>query len=41
MIGLTRTAEKDGDDHIRDLIDQVLFTNLGERISRPDFGCGS
>ncbi len=29
-----------GDDHIRDLIHQVLFTNPGERVNRPDFGCG-
>ena len=31
------TAE---DDHIRDMIVQVLFTNPGERVNRPDFGCG-
>jgi phage baseplate assembly protein W len=30
----------DPDDHIRDLIHQVLFTNPGERVNRPDFGCG-
>ncbi|HEY5955635.1 MAG TPA: GPW/gp25 family protein [Polyangiaceae bacterium] len=28
------------DDHVRDLIHQVLFTNPGERVNRPDFGCG-
>ena len=28
------------DDHIRDMIHQVLFTNPGERVNRPDFGCG-
>ncbi len=27
-------------DHIRDMIEQVLFTNPGERVNRPDFGCG-
>ena len=30
----------DEDDHIRDMIEQVLFTNPGERVNRPDFGCG-
>jgi uncharacterized protein len=38
--GRRRTAETDDDDHIRDLIHQVLFTNPGERVNRPDFGCG-
>jgi phage baseplate assembly protein W len=38
--GRGRTAETDEDDHIRDLIWQVLFTNPGERLNRPDFGCG-
>jgi phage baseplate assembly protein W len=28
------------EDHLRDLIHQVLFTNPGERVNRPDFGCG-
>jgi len=35
-----RTAETSEDDHIRDLIDQVLFTAPGERVNRPTFGCG-
>lgn len=35
-----RTAETDEDDHIRDLVRQVLFTSPGERVNRPDFGCG-
>ena len=38
--GRGRTAGTDYDDHIRDLIHQVLFTNPGERVNRPDFGCG-
>jgi uncharacterized protein len=38
--GRGRTAETDRDDHIRDLIHQVLFTSPGERVNRPDFGCG-
>lgn len=35
-----RTAETTGDEHIRDLIEQVLFTTPGERVNRPDFGSG-
>ena len=35
-----RTATAGDDDHIRDMIEQVLFTNPGERVNRPDFGSG-
>lgn len=35
-----RTALTDADDHIRDMIEQFLFTNAGERVNRPDFGGG-
>jgi Bacteriophage baseplate protein W len=35
-----RTAETSDDDHIRDMIEQFLFTNPGERVNRPDFGSG-
>ena len=35
-----RTATVNEDAHIRDMIWQVLFTNPGERVNRPDFGCG-
>ncbi|MEH2002848.1 MAG: GPW/gp25 family protein [Nostoc sp.] len=35
-----RTATTDDADHIRDLIEQLLFTNPGERVNRPDFGAG-
>ena len=31
------TTEK---DHIRDMIEQVLFTSPGERVNRPTFGSG-
>ncbi len=37
---LGRTAAADRSDHIRDLIEQVLFTAPGERVMRPDFGSG-
>lgn len=35
-----RTAETGEDEHIRDLIEQVLFTSPGERVNRPTFGSG-
>ena len=35
-----RTALAGDDDHIRDMIEQLLFTNPGERVNRPDFGSG-
>jgi phage baseplate assembly protein W len=38
--GRGRTAQSDNDGHIRDLIEQVLFTNPGERVNRPTFGSG-
>lgn len=38
--GRGRIATTDADDHVRDMIEQVLFTNPGERVNRPDFGCG-
>jgi phage baseplate assembly protein W len=34
------TASTDEDDHIRDLIEQLIFTAPGERVNRPDFGSG-
>src|SRR4051812_28432273 len=38
--GRGRTAEADDDQHLRDLIGQVLTTAPGERVNRPTFGCG-
>ena len=38
--GSGRTASADEDAHIRDLIEQVLFTSPGERVNRPTFGSG-
>lgn len=35
-----RTAATDDDDHVRDMIEQLIFTNPGERVNRPDFGSG-
>ena len=38
--GRGRTAATDDADHIRDMIEQLLFTHPGERVNRPDFGSG-
>ncbi|MFZ1425840.1 MAG: GPW/gp25 family protein [Geminicoccaceae bacterium] len=38
--GTGRSAVVDEDEHIRDMIEQILFTSPGERVMRPDFGCG-
>lgn len=37
---LGRTATTGDDDHIRDMIEELLFTSPGERVNRPDFGTG-
>jgi phage baseplate assembly protein W len=37
---LGRTAAAGYDDHIREMIEELLFTNPGERVNRPDFGSG-
>lgn len=38
--GRGRTTATDDDDHIRDMIEQLLFTMPGERVNRPSFGSG-
>ena len=38
--GRGRTATTTDEEHIRDLIEQVLFTAPGERVNRPTFGSG-
>lgn len=39
--GRGRTATPpDSDTHIREMIEQFLFTNPGERVNRPNFGSG-
>ena len=35
-----RSAEAEGPAHVRQLIEQLLFTQPGERVNRPDFGSG-
>jgi uncharacterized protein len=37
---LGRTAFARDEDHVRQMIEQLLFTNAGERVNRPDFGGG-
>jgi phage baseplate assembly protein W len=34
------TASTGDSDHIRDMLEQLIFTNPGERVNRPDFGSG-
>jgi phage baseplate assembly protein W len=38
--GRGRTAATDDDEHVRDMIELLLFTNPGERVTRPDFASG-
>jgi Bacteriophage baseplate protein W len=40
VAGAGRAGTTEADDHIRDMIHQLLFTSPGERVNRPDFGCG-
>ena len=35
-----RTEITEYADHIRDMVEQLLFTTPGERVNRPDFGSG-
>jgi phage baseplate assembly protein W len=38
--GRGRTAASAHADHVRQLIEQAIFTSPGERVNRPDFGSG-
>lgn len=38
--GRRRSATTSEGEHVRELIEQVLFTAPGERVNRPDFGSG-
>ena len=40
VTGAGRTASQEHDAHIRGMIEQVLFTSPGERVNRPELGCG-
>jgi uncharacterized protein len=35
-----RTADPGSADHVRDMIELLIFTSPGERVNRPDFGSG-
>jgi len=35
-----RVAGATWEAHVEQMIEQVLFTNPGERVNLPDFGCG-
>ncbi|AIF82570.1 phage baseplate assembly protein W [Candidatus Nitrososphaera evergladensis SR1] len=38
--GRGRTASATSTDYIKQLVEQVLFTAVGERVNRPTFGSG-
>jgi hypothetical protein len=38
--GRGATARTTEDDHVRDMLVQLLLTDPGERVNRPGFGCG-
>jgi len=38
--GRGRTATATDNDHIHQMIEQLLFTSPGERVNQPDFGSG-
>jgi phage baseplate assembly protein W len=38
--GRGRSAAADYAHHVRDMIEQLVFTHPGERVNRPDFGSG-
>ena len=38
--GRGRTAVGSYEQHVEDLLEQLLFTNMGERVNRPEFGSG-
>jgi len=40
QIGRLASAQTQ-EEYIVELMEQVLFTNPGERVNRPDFGCGT
>src|SRR5919199_474180 len=35
-----QTASTNTEEHVRDMLEQLIFTNPGERVNRPDFGSG-
>jgi phage baseplate assembly protein W len=37
---LGRSARRDAAGHARDMLEALLFTSPGERVHRPEFGCG-
>lgn len=38
--GCGRVAAAGEEEHVRQMIEQLLFTAPGERVNRPDFGTG-
>jgi hypothetical protein len=40
VAGDNRSLVRDDAGHVRDMLELLLFTTPGERVNRPDFGCG-
>lgn len=38
--GNGQTADSEYQAHVKEMLEQLLFTMPGERVNRPDFGCG-
>lgn len=38
--GRGHVADPDYAEHVRQMIEQLLFTSPGQRVNRPDFGAG-
>lgn len=38
--GRGRTVTAGSDDHVRQMLEQLLFTRPGERLRQPTLGCG-
>lgn len=36
----TLAEEAEYSEHVEQMVKQILFTSPGERVNRPDFGCG-
>jgi uncharacterized protein len=40
LAGSGQLRTDNADDHLRDMVLQVLLTEPGERVNMPEFGCG-
>lgn len=35
-----QTARTSYEEHVRDMLELLIFTDFGERVNRPGYGCG-